>query len=316
MTGDAVQGGADVDGDVERADVQFDSWGTNCAGWLYRPAGRTRPGPAVVLGHGLGAVKEMGLDAYARRFAAAGYVCLVFDYRHFGGSGGTPRQLLDVDKQLADWAAAISYARSLPEIDPDRVAIFGSSFGGGHVIVTAARDHRLAAAIAQCPFTSGTASLRCIDPAGLVKVTALAVRDQLARLRGREPVRVALAGPPKSAALMNAPDAERGYLALVPPGLDFTNGVAARLGLKVPLLHPGRQASKVRCPIMFNICDHDSVAPAGPTTRYAERAPRGEIVHYPVGHFDIYSGPAFEDVVADQVRFLRTHLPLGAPAGG
>ena len=66
------------------------------------------------MAHGLAAVKEMRLDAYAERFAAKGYHVLVFDYRHFGGSEGSPRQLLDIGKQHADWAAAVDYAQ------PDR----------------------------------------------------------------------------------------------------------------------------------------------------------------------------------------------------
>jgi hypothetical protein len=37
---------------------------------------------------------------------------LAFDYRHFGDSDGTPRQLLDIAHQLEDWQAAIAYARA------------------------------------------------------------------------------------------------------------------------------------------------------------------------------------------------------------
>jgi dienelactone hydrolase len=291
-----------------RETVRFSAGEGSCAGWLYLPADRAMPAPAVVLGHGLGAVKEMGLAAYAERFAAHGYVCLVFDYRHFGDSDGEPRQLLDVNRQLADWASAIAFARSLPQVDPDRVALFGSSFGGGHVIEVASRDRRIAAVVAQCPFTSGSASARTIDAIGLAKVTALAVRDEIARLRGKPPVLVALAGAPRSAALMNAPDALPGYLGLIPPGTPFTNAVAARVGLRIPLRHPGRAAKRVACPILFCICDRDSVAPAHPTARYARQAPRSEVIHYPIGHFDIYTGDAFEAAIADQLEFLGRHL--------
>ncbi|MBE7161947.1 MAG: alpha/beta hydrolase, partial [Williamsia herbipolensis] len=91
--------------------MTVDSHGTRCAGWLYRAeAADGERRPIVVLGHGLGAVKEMRLDAYAERFADAGYHALAFDYRHFGASGGEPRQLLDVDRQREDWHAAIAHA--------------------------------------------------------------------------------------------------------------------------------------------------------------------------------------------------------------
>jgi dienelactone hydrolase len=171
-----------IDQTWTRSDRHFRSGESECAAWLYLPE-REDLGPAVVLGHGLGAIKEMRLDAYAERFAAAGFAALAFDYRHFGASGGAPRQLLDIGRQLADWTAAVSFARQLPEVDPDRVAIFGSSFGGGHAILTAARDARIAAVIAQCPFTDGLASSLTHGPASTVKVTALALRDLAARAR-------------------------------------------------------------------------------------------------------------------------------------
>jgi len=291
-----------------REDVRFPSGEADCAAWLYRPAAEG-PAPLVIMAHGLGAVREMRLDAFARRFRDAGYAVLVFDYRHFGDSGGEPRQLLDIPRQLEDWAAAVEHVRGLPQVDPDRVAVFGSSFGGGHAILTAARDPRLAAAIAQCPFTDGLASAPTLGPVSTAKVSALAVRDELARLRRREPVRVALAGPPGSAALMATEDAAPGFLGLVPEGVDFTNAVAARVGLRIALHRPGRAAAKIAAPTMFCVCDGDSVAPAKATLRHASRAPRGEVFRYPIGHFDIYKGEAFERAVADQVDFLRRHVP-------
>ena len=292
-----------------REDIRFRSGDAECGGWLYRPE-RQGAGPAVVLGHGLGAIKEMRLDAYAERFAAAGYVALAFDYRHFGASGGEPRQLLDIKRQLEDWAAAVAHARGLAEVDPDRVAIFGSSFGGGHAILTAARDPRIAAAIVQCPFTDGLASALTLGPVSTAKVSALGLRDEFSRLRGAEPVRVALAGRLHSAALMPTEDAAPGFLGLVPEGVDFTNEVAARVGLRIALHRPGRATRKIAAPIMFCVCDRDSVAPAKATLRHAARAPRGEVHRYPIGHFDIYKGEDFERAVADQLDFLRRHLPV------
>lgn len=269
-----------------------------------------REGPlaAVILGHGLGAIKEMRLDAYAQRFAAAGFAALAFDYRHFGQSGGQPRQLLDVGRQLEDWAAALRFVRRLPAVDPDRVGIFGSSFGGGHAILTAARDGRIAAVVAQCPFTDGLASALTLGLSSTVKVGALALRDLLGALRGAEPVTVALAGEPGSAALMTAPDALAGYLRLVPQGVSFTNAVAARVVPQIITYRPGRSAARVRAPILLCVCERDSVAPARATLRDAARAAHAEVIRYPCGHFEIYEGEHFERAVADQIAFLKRHL--------
>ena len=93
---------------AQREDVWFTSGDDRISAWLYRPSngGADRTAPLLVMAHGLGAVRTMRLDAYAERFSAAGYACLVFDYRCFGDSEGQPRQLLDIGMQLADWAAA------------------------------------------------------------------------------------------------------------------------------------------------------------------------------------------------------------------
>ena len=295
----------------ERLEVHFPSGDAKCQAWLYLPEG-PQPHPVIVMAHGLGGIRQMRLDAYAERFAAAGYACLVFDYRHFGASGGEPRQLLDIKLQLADWAAAIAYARSRPDLDPARVVLWGTSFGGGHVILAAARDGNVAATIAQCPFTDGLASVLAMDPRTSVKVTARAVRDLIAAGLGRPPVMVPTAGPPGSAALMTAPDAVPGYLGLVDDearAAGFDNQVAARVVLNIVRHRPGRQAKRVRCPILFSVCETDSVAPAKATLRHARTAPRGEIRLYPEGHFDIYVGEPFERVVADQLAFLAQHVP-------
>ncbi|MGO9284461.1 MAG: alpha/beta hydrolase [Mycobacterium sp.] len=292
---------------TQRDDVHFTSGADRISAWLYRTAG-PGPAPLLVMAHGLGAVRTMRLDAYAERFSAAGYACLVFDYRNFGDSEGRPRQVLDIGMQLADWAAAVSYARTLDGIDPGRIVLWGTSFGGGHVIATAARLPGIAAAVAQCPFTDGIASARTLNPLIFGRVGILAARDLVAARLGRPPVLVPTAGRPGEVALMNAPDAYPGYLRLVPEGAELLNEVAARIALKIITYRPGRVTAKISCPILFCVCERDSVAPALPTLRYAAKAPRGEVRMYPEGHFAIYVDDAFERVVADQLAFLDQHL--------
>ncbi|QLL05355.1 alpha/beta hydrolase [Mycobacterium vicinigordonae] len=296
---------------MTRTDLTFTSGDGTCAAWYYTPAEHSadQSRPVLVMAHGLAGVKEMRLDAFAERFTAAGYACLVFDYRHFGAGSGEPRQLLDITKQLEDWRSAVSYARTLDGIDPDRVVLWGTSFGGGHVIITAAHDKRIAAAIAQCPFTDGFASAVAVPPVSSVKVTALALRDAIGSRFGRSPVMVPSYGPPGSASLMSTPDSVAGVKALIPEGQNIPGDVAARFGLDIIRHFPGRQARNVTCPIFFAICERDTVAPAKPTQKYAAEAPHGEIKLYDAGHFDIYVGEHFERNISDQLAFLKTHVP-------
>ncbi|MFX4778106.1 alpha/beta hydrolase, partial [Acinetobacter baumannii] len=60
-----------------REDVTIDSHGTACAAWLYRPTAHENP-PVIVMAHGFAAIRALRLDAYAARFADAGYAVLVF----------------------------------------------------------------------------------------------------------------------------------------------------------------------------------------------------------------------------------------------
>lgn len=290
-----------------RRDITFPSGDSRCAGWLYLPKGVVSP-PVVVLGHGLGATREMRLDAFAERFAQAGIAALAFTYRHFGDSGGHPRQLLSIKRQLADWDAALAHVKARPDVDRTRVAVWGSSFGGGHAITVASRHPELRAAVAQCPFTDGLASALALGPVASLRMAPVLARDLAARVRGRAPAMVPIAAPPGSPALMNAPDALPGYQALQPLGTTFRNEVAARVIPTIAAYRPGRAAKKVAVPILFCVSDTDSVTPPAETLRYAATAPRGEIKRYDAGHFDFYTGETFEQLVRDQIEFLSRQL--------
>lgn len=300
------------------SEVEFDSGGVRCAavhlrgagGELADGAGRR---PCVVLAHGFAGTVDSGLIPFAERFAAAGIDALAFDYRHFGRSGGEPRQLLSIPKQLEDYAAAIAYARSLEGVDPDRIVAWGSSYSGGHVVPVAVADGALAAAIAQVPAMDGVATLvnllRYAGPGLLARLTLAGARDTLAAIRGLPPVTVAAVGPRGALAVMTAPDAEPGYLAITGPS--WRNEVAARIALLAGRYRPGRMADRLPCPILIQIADRDSVAPPAAAQDAAWRATgRAEVRTYPMGHFDVYSGHHFEHAIRDQLHFLRRHLAL------
>jgi len=144
-----------------RKDVNFEVKGTSLSAWLYLPENLPAPVPCIIMASGAGGTKDAGMEPYAYRFQEAGFAVLLFDYRFFGESGGEPRQLLSVPYQLEDYAGAIQYARGLKEIDPTKVALWGASLSGGHVIVLAAEDPSIACVVAQCPELDVRASGGC-----------------------------------------------------------------------------------------------------------------------------------------------------------
>ncbi len=273
--------------------------------------------PCVVLAHGFAGTVDSGLVPYAERFASAGLDALAFDYRHFGLSGGEPRQLVSVPHQLEDYAAAIAFARTLPGVDPDRIALWGTSFSGGHVLAAAVADGRVAAVVSQTPAMDGRATLlhalRYAGVGTLLRFTIAGIRDQLAALQGRPPVMLPVVGPPGTLAAMSTPDAEPGYRAIAGP--TWRNEFAARYALTAALYRPGTEADRLPCPILVQVADRDGVAPPSAARDAAWLATgRGEVRNYPLGHFDVYTGEPFEQCVSDQLHFLRRHLSPRAVA--
>lgn len=294
---------------AERSDLTFPSGGEQCAAYLYRAEGpATGERPCVVMAHGFTATRDDRLPAFAERFAAAGFAVLVFDYRHFGASSGQPRQLLDIGKQHDDYRAAIAYARGLDGVDPERIVLWGSSFSGGHVVAVAATDPRVAAVVAQAPFADGIATARKLPLRNFMKIGQAAMRDIAGSLAGRPPHLVPAVAPPGGLAAMTAPEADPGFRGMVGEDSRWQNAFAARLMLTLPLYRPGRAAAKVQAPLLVCVCDADETTPPAPAIAMAERAPRGELLRYPIGHFDIYTGDAFERAVTDQTAFLQRQL--------
>jgi pimeloyl-ACP methyl ester carboxylesterase len=289
-----------------REDAWIPSGDGRLAAWVYRPAG-SEPHPCVVLAHGLDGVREQRLDAYAARFAAAGMAGVVFDYRHFGASDGEPRQLVDVGRQLEDWRAAVSFARGLELVDPDRVALWGTSFSGGHVVTLAAEDERIAAASVQVSFADGLEQL-AFYPLGLtLRLLWAGAIDQVRAWCGATPHEVTAAGPAGSTSVMTTPGALRDLERMTPRHSTWRNGLCARFSLYIGFYRPGRRAREVECPLLVCVADGDRLAPPAPAVAMARAAPRGRLCRYPCDHFGIYL-EHFDAVVAEQLAFLREHL--------
>jgi fermentation-respiration switch protein FrsA (DUF1100 family) len=291
-------------------DTTFDSHGTACAAWLYRPDGIEAP-PIIVMGHGFGAIRVMRLDAYAERFAQAGFAVLVFDYRGFGDSDGEPRQVLSVPMQHEDWRAALAHARSLPGVDTSRVVAWGTSFAGGHVLHLAAEDHALAAVVAQVPHVSGPAAVRSVPVRILARIVLAGLRDAVGAALGRSPHRLPAVGRPGDVAMMTSPDAWPLAQRLAASDLarfERENVVAARIALLLPSYSPGRRAGRITAPTLVQIALRDVVTPVKVARKAAARIPAAEVRTYDCSHFEPYLEPHFDTVIGDQIDFLTRSL--------
>lgn len=294
-----------------RKNVNFQVKGTVVNGWLFLPEGQSSPAPCIVMANGFGGTKAMGLDSYAARFREAGLAVLAFDYRYTGESGGSPRQLIWIPSQLEDYAAAINYVRSLKEIDPARIALWGTSLSGGHVIVTAAMDNKIACVSAQCPLLDGAAGydrqLHKVGMKYIFRMVGHAQRDLVRSWLGLSPYKIPLVGKPGTVALMADMDAWNTFGELAPD--NFVNEACARIGIRMDKYRPINQITKICCPVLLQVCNYDITLPESVVKKAAEQLGQlAQVIHYPIGHFDIYLGNNFEKAVDDQLAFFKKHL--------
>lgn len=290
----------------QRLDLKFENKGDTLCAWLYLPDGVAKP-PVVVMAHGFGAMRDFGLQPFAETFARRGLASLVFDYRHFGHSSGRPRQLVSIRGQLADWRAAVEFARGLEQVDGSRIALWGSSFSGGHVVVTAAHVEGVRAVVSQVPHVDGMASALKLGPGFVVKGMVDGIKDVLASMRGGVHC-VPIAGPPDSRAFLRTPDSEPGYMAIVPDNAFWTNSFPARTFLTVAGYRPTASAPLVKCPMLVVAGRSDSLIPYKSVVKMAKKAPRAELLKLDCGHFDPYVEPLFPMVVTAEADFLVRHL--------
>jgi len=292
---------------IKRTRVTFDSGGVELVGYLHRPADATGKLPCVVMGHGFSGTQDR-LFTGAERFAGAGFAALTFDYRNFGESGGEPRQVIDIKGQREDFKAAVSWARSQPEIDPDRVALWGTSLGGTHTVFVAASDPRIAAVVAQVPY-SGLPR----EPVGRTQRQSwhlmwLALKDRVRGRLGLSPLYVPAVGTADEGAVLVDPRATEVTSSLAAENPLWRNEVAPRVIFDILRLRPLRVANKVRAPLLVTLAEGDAEAPPYLTRRLAALAPRGEARSYPITHYEVYRPEIREQVLADQLAFLQKHL--------
>lgn len=282
--------------------VRFESNGEECVGSLYRPDGATNP-PVVVMAPSLGSERTFGYPKVAERLAERDYAVLLFDYRNFGDSEGTPENLVSPSRHVADWREAVATVRDFEGIDGSRVVLWGYSFGGGHALTVAAEDPRIAAVVATAPFVDGRTWLKSNSLTYTLKATAAGVRDKLQSLVDG-PHTVPIVGDPDQFAVLNQPGAKAGLYGFVPDGSGWKNACPARVFLSLPFYRPITSADDVRCPTLLVGGTDDDVVPVSNVESAADAVPNARFVRLPTDHFGYFDGPTFEETVGLQLTFL------------
>ncbi|MBI9077249.1 MAG: alpha/beta fold hydrolase [Desulfatibacillum sp.] len=285
----------------------FRSQNVTCDGEFMLPQGVENP-PVVILAHGFCGEKAFKLYDYAQVFAERGIAAFLFDYRGFGKSQGAPRHHVSPKKHIQDWKAAIEHVRKSGKVNPHKIALWGSSFSGGHVLKVAAEDRAVRAVVSQVPFVDGFDSLSISGPQFLLKSLKAISRDLWAKMTMGDPIYIPAIGQPGTLAALNQPGNLDEFLAIMPEDTEWENKVTARSLLEASNYRPGFAAAELACPAFFVLAEKDNLCLYASTKRFAKSAIYGEILSLPVGHFDVYAGDMFDKVANAEADFLEKVL--------
>jgi len=284
--------------------------GIELSAWLFLPEPQKGRLAAITMAHGYAGTKYHGIEGMAQAFAQAGFAVLLHDHRSFGDSGGEPRHDINPWQQITDWRRAISYLQERPEVDENRIGLWGTSYAGGHAIVLGATDRRLKAVVAQVPTIDGYASgLRRVAPEAVEGLEARFAADDRAQLRGEQPATQAIVSDdPAKAASYKAADAISFYLRPLPDGV-WENKVTVRSTRWARMYAPGDFIERVSpTPLLMVVADHDPITIAELALRAYQRALEPKrLVIVKGGHFDPYLGE-FETASRAAVDWFKAHL--------
>jgi len=289
--------------------VTFYSEGNRLSGDLYLPEGEQgKPWPAIIQGPGfLGLKDSKHYIMMFEKLCAAGYACLCFDYRGWGDSEGKQRGWVMPQWQVEDIRNGITYMQTRPEIDPNRIATYGSGgTGGGNAIYVAAIDQRVKCAVCYLGVSNGRDWLHSMR-------REYEWVDYLKRIEGDRKKRV-LTG---SGEIVSA----REEIMVQTPERQTTTikkEVADKIPQQMPLqcaealieYSPEEVVHKIAPrATLFIAVENDAVTPEEQSIRLYERAgePKKLVLYRQTTHYGIYND-YFNDVAANVVDWYNRHL--------
>ncbi|MFM9942957.1 MAG: alpha/beta hydrolase [Hyphomicrobiaceae bacterium] len=291
--------------------VTFYSEGLKLAGDLYLPdgiaAGETRAG--IVLCHGYTGVKDLYLPDNARVLNEAGYVVLAFDYKGWGTSEGQRSRLAPMSR-VADVQAAMTFLGLQEQVDEDRLGLYGTSYGGATVVWTAAIDDRARCVVSCVGVGHGARWMRSVRrPDEWHDLLARSKKDRESRvLTGKsewaDRSEILLAD--RQSAELAAAARKNNPNAINTLPLDFIDETLE--------FHPEWVVDKIAPrPILFITTDDDRLVPPEESLALHDKAgdPKGLVVLRGYGHYEVYTEPAFSEVMGPTVQWFRRFLPAG-----
>lgn len=294
-----------------REDVTFQSEDVNCSAFYYRPEGSNLP--AVAMAHGFSGVKEMDITAFAERFAAAGIATLLFDYRYFGASEGSPRGRLHPAAQIEDYRNALTWLGLRPEIDENRLGVWGTSFAGAHVLHLGAFDRRIKAVVSQIPAIDIYQNAqRLMTPKQFAGMTALIAANRKAHYADGSIAKMKVVAPDGEPCLMPSQQSYENLTRLqstIAP--NWCNEVTVDSVEKIFEYRPALSIELISpTPLLMIVGGRDALTPPEFALDAFSKAREPKSLYYFDGdHYGAYHDPAiFEEASSRATDWFLQHL--------
>ena len=284
----------------------FMAEGALCAATLHLPQD-TAPDqqlPAILMVGGWGSIQMALTSSFTHSFVEAGHAVMEFDYPGWGDSGGFPRQGINPWRRTRVADTALVHLKSQQQVLAHDITLWGTSFGGGHVVDLATQHPELKGAIVQVPMLDGLAATFATPPGRLIKLIGLGLMDQL---KPGAPITIPTLGREGDFATMDRDggwDAMASALAAYPDH-KYDNRVAARSVLTMPLYRPWLRLKDVQIPMLMIGATGDTVAPFVSDKVKRVGNPNVQVIEVDANHFDPYFDPLFPQMLAHQLAFLR-----------
>lgn len=285
----------------------FTSAGVQCAATLRVPSDHQGlPLPAILMVHGWGGIQKGMTRHFYERFLELGYAVMTFDYPGWGDSAGLPRNCINPWQRVRDADAALAHLKSSPWVDAGSIVLWGSSFGGGHVVDLAAEHPDLLGVIAQIPVLDGLAAVRAQPPLRMLRFLALGCVDLTFG-----PVYMPVLAPPGKFATFSS---DGGFEALLQSEKEdmhvYDNRVAARSVFYVAFYRPIKRIKHIRVPTLLIGATDDAIAPFFEKKIQNANNPNVQTHMLKANHFTPYFKPTVDVNLGLQAPFLQMLLDV------
>ncbi|XID74346.1 alpha/beta hydrolase [Alkanindiges sp. WGS2144] len=284
--------------------------GITCAATLHTPLGADKKQyPAILMLGGWGSIQQALTLPYINQFVQAGFAVMEFDYPGWGLSGGWPRQDINPWKRVKAANAALAHLKGQAQVDAHAIYLWGTSFGGGHVVDLASQHPDLQGAIIQVPMLDGLATVRAVPFTKLAKFISLGFIDLM---KPGSPIHIRTLS---EAGEFGSMDRDKAWEALqtalkAHDGKKYDNRVTARSLLTVSFYRPWKKLKDIKIPMLIIGATRDTVAPFVPEKIKSAGNPLLQVIEMDADHFDPYFEPYFPKTVGYQLSFLKQLRPI------